>query len=86
MSHKSKHGQHRYPTCQMSGKVRFRDRKDAKLALREAFYVRAAERGRGAEITRREVRAYSCPDCHGWHLTSVSRAASRKAFPFPDAA
>lgn len=44
-----------------TGKTRYRDELGAKLAL-----VRTA-RGNG---NRRETRAYRCPACHGWHLTS----------------
>lgn len=46
-----------------TGKVRFRDRIGALMALN----------GRGRGDHRRdktEARAYRCPDCHGWHLTS----------------
>lgn len=46
-------------------KVRYRDRIGALLALA------AAERSES--IRRREVRAYPCPKCKGWHLTSKGK-------------
>lgn len=48
-------------TC-LSGKRRYRDRIGAQLAL-------AVIRHRGNN-KRRETRAYRCPTCRGWHLTS----------------
>jgi len=43
-------------------KVRYRDRIAATLALAKA--------GRSEKPKRQECRAYRCPDCKGWHLTS----------------
>ncbi len=51
-------------TCP-SGKRRYRDRIGAQLAL-------AVIRRRDSR-QRRETRAYPCPDCRGWHLTSRSQ-------------
>ncbi|MFF2383686.1 hypothetical protein [Streptomyces sp. NPDC058108] len=48
-------------TCP-TGKRRYRDRIGAQFALAEAVN-RDTER-------RREKRAYRCPACRGWHLTS----------------
>lgn len=45
-----------------TGKRRFRDRVAALLAL--------AEIARADGERREEVRAYRCPECRGWHLTS----------------
>lgn len=45
-----------------SGKLRFRDRIGAMMALADCARKDAAK--------RREVRAYRCPLCRGWHLTS----------------
>lgn len=56
------------------GKVRFPDRLAALLAVASA--VALAERGNDA---RREVRAYPCGNCHGWHLTSNARGKGRVA-------
>lgn len=56
------------------GKVRFPDRLAALLALASAGAL--AERGNDA---RREVRAYPCENCHGWHLTSKGRGRRRAA-------
>lgn len=43
-------------------KIRYRDRLGALMAL--ASTQRARSSG------REERRAYRCPDCKGWHLTS----------------
>ena len=48
-------------TC-ATGKHRFKDRISALVAL--------AESARSAKNYRNEVRAYECPRCRGWHLTS----------------
>jgi hypothetical protein len=61
---------HRYPTCPTSGKIRYGERKDVKLAMREADCDRARARLNDAVCSRNEVRSYSCSDCRGWHLTS----------------
>jgi hypothetical protein len=49
-----------------SGKVRYETEHDARVELCGA--VVAKNRGRNR---RRETRAYSCPRCDGWHLTSL---------------
>lgn len=48
-----------------SGKLRYRDRLGAEIALA------STERGRAS--SRDEKRVYRCPDCAGWHLTSRGR-------------
>lgn len=47
-----------------TGKMRYRDELDAKIALAR---VRWKDRG--------EKRCYRCPLCRGWHLTSQERKA-----------
>ncbi len=42
-----------------SGKVRYRDHQSAVMVLRNV-------QGRGGDL----ARAYQCPMCQGWHLTS----------------
>jgi hypothetical protein len=61
---------HRYPTCPISGKVRYGERKDIKLALRQADRDRSRARLNQMACSRREIRVYHCCDCGGWHLTS----------------
>jgi len=61
---------HRYPICPASGKVRYGERKDIKLAMRQADWDRSRARLNEVTCSRREVRSYECPDCSGWHLTS----------------
>ena len=50
-------------TC---AKVRYRDRIAAVLALESTR--------RGGKPKRAEQRAYRCPACRGWHLTSMKRS------------
>ena len=63
---------HRYPICATTGKVRFRERKDVKLALRKADRDRSRARLNELPCRRRETHGYMCSDCDGWHLTSQS--------------
>ena len=72
MPHKSTRRRHRFPKCPATGKVRFGERKDATLALRCAFHVRAGQRSRGDQVTRLECAAYRCEHCRGWHLSTQS--------------
>ena len=50
-----------------SGKVRYRDRLDALLALSRI------DRKDSPRRSKSEQRAYPCPRCKGWHLTSTDR-------------
>jgi len=61
---------HRYPICPASGKVRYGERKDIKLAMRQADWDRSRAAMNEVACSRREIRSYECPDCSGWHLTS----------------
>lgn len=56
--------------CPVSGKVRFRDKREAVGALHHAVAVRRRAEADGLAYRRREQRAYPCDSCHGWHLTS----------------
>lgn len=47
-------------------KVRYRDELAAKIALAST----AAQANRRSDEKRQERRAYRCPRCKGWHLTS----------------
>ncbi len=53
-------------TCP-SGKVRYHDRIKAQLVL-------ASIRKKHERRPKGERRAYECPKCHGWHLTSQEKA------------
>jgi hypothetical protein len=59
------------PSMCPSGKVRFRDRIAADLAL--ATIQRRDRPGRD----KLEVRVYRCADCRGFHLTSRKSRAAR---------
>ena len=61
---------HRYPICPTSGKIRYGEPKDIKLAMRKADWDRSRARLNKVACSRREVRSYECPECSGWHLTS----------------
>lgn len=54
-------------TCPVTKKVRFRDHREVVQALDRA--ARAREFACG-EARRAKRRAYACPACRGWHLTS----------------
>lgn len=71
------HGRH--PICQMSGKIRYREPKDVKLALRQADRERYRARVDDVSSSRRETHGYICTDCDGWHLTSQSTRPTRLA-------
>lgn len=53
-------------TCHTAGKVRFRSKEDAVLAL----YRASLSRNRSHESNRHEIRFYQCTHCMGYHLTS----------------
>lgn len=63
--------------CQISGKVRYREPRDVKFALRHADGVRYKARMNDVECNRRETSSYSCSDCGGWHLTSQPARPAR---------
>lgn len=60
--------------CGQFGKRRYRDRKNAKLALREAQFKRATAELNGQKCTWTVRREYFCDACGGWHLTSQADA------------
>lgn len=53
-----------------SGKVRFKDHRQAVEALHSTQNHSANQIQKFGDTRRREVRSYSCPICKGWHLTS----------------
>ena len=56
-----------------SGKRRYRDHIGAQFALAVIRHRRTDR--------RRETRAYPCPICHGWHLTSRTAISPNAAKP-----
>lgn len=56
--------------CGLGGKRRYRDHSEAIAALHGVANARYRAELDGVETRRREVRAYECDFCHGWHLTS----------------
>ena len=63
--------------CLDTGKVRFRDKREATKALHAAVATRHLQPKAAAGCRRREIRSYSCVRCKGWHLTSWS-------LPYPE--
>jgi hypothetical protein len=61
---------HHFPICPTSGKVRYRERNDTKVALRRADRDRHLARVNKVACSRTEINGYLCSDCDGWHLTS----------------
>lgn len=64
----------RRSACPQTGKVRYRDPREATNALQ---YLRNRARiaeETGGEHTIRVSRKYHCVECHGWHLTSWASA------------
>ncbi len=68
---------HRFPVCQSTGKVRYREPQDVKGALRRADRDRSRARFHEVACSRREVDGYRCSDCDGWHLTSKPARSAR---------
>jgi len=60
-----------WPTCGHSGKRRYRERKDAKAEVERARHLRARAELDGRVSTLTVCRAYRCPSCRGWHVTSL---------------
>ena len=56
----------------MCKKVRFRDEIGAKLALAQIRWKDKPNR------PKQETRVYKCPECHGWHLTSMKTWTRKK--------
>lgn len=71
-----------WPICLETGKKRFGEHKDAKLALRAALHVRAQATLDGHDSSWTVRRAYQCEFCDGWHLTSIKSWGDY--LPMPD--
>lgn len=65
-------GRHHPPVCPTSRKIRYRDHQQASDALSSARWRRRLDELDGIESKRNETRAYKCPDCSGWHVTSIA--------------
>lgn len=59
-----------WPICAKTGKQRLGERKDAKLLLKSAYFVRANATVAGRQSSWTVCREYQCDYCEGWHLTS----------------
>lgn len=58
-----------------SGKVRFKDHRQAVAALHSTQNHAVTQVEEFGSTRRREVRSYSCTICKGWHLTSKPLAS-----------
>lgn len=65
-------GKHDCPPCAATGKVRYRDHRQASHALQSAKWKRRHDDLIGLDSRRNEVRAYKCDECKGWHTTSIA--------------
>ena len=65
-------GKHDLPTCPTTGKVRYRDHRQASDALSSTRWKRRLDELDGISSRRNETRSYRCPDCGGWHITSIA--------------
>lgn len=70
--------------CPASGKVRFRDQREAVRALYVCSNERQRAAERGVESRRRECRTYYCDDCRGWHTTRQENRPRLLPFDSPD--
>jgi hypothetical protein len=68
-------------TCAATGKVRFRDAREADDKLHGMQHAANEADAAGARHTYRAKRKYPCLACNGWHLTSWESAGS----PGPEA-
>lgn len=57
----------RKPKCPVNGKVCFDDQESAVSAM--------ATIARDPRDIKKPIRAYQCPSCGAWHLTSMPKAA-----------
>jgi hypothetical protein len=57
-------------TCE-TGKFRYRSELDAKIMMSNLAFKETQ-----GDARREEKRAYKCPKCYGWHLTSQSQRRS----------
>ena len=64
-----------------TGKVRFRDSREAVAALHGAARARHWASLEGSSTKRGEVRHYECHACRGWHLTSQGQAGEPSPVP-----
>lgn len=65
--HRASGRHHTQRTCR--GKTRYRDRDEALGAMRAV--------NQSARLMKELKRAYECPTCNGWHLTSRAHWTDR---------
>lgn len=65
-------GKHNLPVCAATGKIRYRDHRQATDALSSAKWKRRLDEYAGIASNRNETRSYKCLECTGWHITSLA--------------
>lgn len=58
------------PVCPATGKIRYRDGREAALELKSLARRRSRADVAGGSHRINVKRKYECPTCAGWHLTS----------------
>jgi hypothetical protein len=59
-----------HPRCPATGKLRYNTQRSAENVLRQLIRQWLANPFSYDGRRREEARAYRCPECDGWHLTS----------------
>jgi hypothetical protein len=73
-----------YTVCEVTGKRRYAERKDALIALQAVQDTRWRAALRGEQCNRREINSYTCRHCDGgYHLTSQPLRPTRIHIPAP---
>jgi hypothetical protein len=72
---RSHHPKRHLAQCPATGKVRFRDKREAQDAIHRAVALRQLLGAEGQGCRRQEKRTYFCSSCNGWHLTSQESTA-----------
>lgn len=62
-----------------TGKYTYADEPSAHVSLARLQNLRSSQQLSGGASMRREVRAYACLSCPGWHLTSLAFYAGHAA-------
>ena len=75
-NHANNANRYRRGRCPMTGKIRYRDHKEAVKALHRAKSAANFETGQYGKTDRLERRNYFCQVCSAYHLTSQEKRES----------
>lgn len=70
---------HKRPRCAETGRIRYRDGKDAKLEIRSMQIMQAASKAMGRESHPVPDYSWKCPSCRGFHASHSRRLISAVA-------